>query len=75
MPWKGPTLEQFLKNCNLLEGLYIGEVCGGLSLVGRTCHWYVRGPSLEEEGVAETMSDELTTTAISHLPVLLVGKR
>lgn len=36
-PWKGLTLEQFLKNCSPRERL--GEVHGGLSPVERTPGW------------------------------------
>jgi len=35
----------------------------------------VRSPPPEEEGVAETTCDELTTTPIPHPPALLGGRR
>ena len=34
----------------------------------------MRSPPPEEEGAAETMCDELTTTPIPHPPVLLWGE-
>ena len=57
---------------------HAGAVCGGLSPMGGTPCWSrgrVRSPAPEEEGVAETMCDELIVTPIPHPPVLLVGRR
>ncbi|GAB0190893.1 AN1-type zinc finger protein 5-like [Grus japonensis] len=36
-PWKGPTLEQFVKNCS--PRTHAGEVHGGLSPMGGTPRW------------------------------------
>lgn len=76
--WKGPTLEKFMKICSTEKDLYQRGLCGSVS------HWRdptmeqrknVRSPAPEEEGVPETMCDELTTASIPHLPMLLGGSR
>jgi len=68
-PWEGPFLEQFMKNCSRWEGLTLEkfmEDClpweGPHTGAGAEC---------EEEGVAETMCDELTTAPIPHPPAPL----
>jgi len=59
--------------------IHIGEVCGELSPMRGTFtleqRKSVRSLPCEEEGAAETMSDELTTTPIPHPPAPLGGRR
>ncbi|GAB0183943.1 zinc finger and BTB domain-containing protein 5 [Grus japonensis] len=75
--WKGPTLEQFVKNCSPWEGLTLEKFME----VSRERDpkveqgKNVRSPPPEEEGVAETMCDQLTITPIPHPPVPLRGRR
>ncbi|GAB0183375.1 hypothetical protein GRJ2_000802800 [Grus japonensis] len=77
-PWKRPMLEQFMKNCSPWEGLTLEK------LVENCLLWWdptleqgksVRSPPPEEEGVAETPCDELTTAPIPCPPVPLWGRR
>jgi len=62
--WKGSTLEQFMKNCSLWEGLTLDKFMEDCLL------W--EGPhngaeeECEEEGVVETMCDELTSNPVPH---------
>jgi len=72
-PWKGPMLGQFMENYSPWEGLTLEkfvEVClpweGPHAAEGEEC---------KEEGVAETMCDELIATPIPHPPMLLAGWR
>ena len=70
--WKGPTLEQFMRNCSLLEGLTLKKFM-------KDCLPWDRphtgaGEECEEEGAA-VMCDERTTTPIPPSPVLLGGRR
>ena len=76
-PWEGPTLEQFMTNCSPWEGLRLeklAEDClpwvGPHAGAGEGCE----ESSPEEEGAAETGSDELTATPIPRPPVLLEGE-
>ncbi|KAJ7403871.1 hypothetical protein WISP_148783 [Willisornis vidua] len=57
--WEGLILEMFMKDCLSWKGPHAGS--------GKS----VKRPSPEEEGVAETMCNELTTAPISHPPVPL----
>jgi len=60
-PWKGPMLQQFIKNYSRWEGPTFGEVHGGLSPAG------AREES-EDKGAAESKCDVLTATPIPCLP-------
>jgi len=63
-PWKGPALERFVKNCTLWEGLTLEQFLENC-LPGEGPHAGAR-EECEEEGLAETMCDELTATPIPH---------
>ena len=69
-------LGQFVKSCSPFGRTHSGEVCGELSPVRGTFMLEqgnsVRSPTLEEEGVAETMCDKLTATPIP-CPTALLG--
>ncbi|GAB0190707.1 EH domain-containing protein 4 [Grus japonensis] len=71
-PWKGPTLEQLVKNCSLCKGLMLEFMEDCLPWEGPHAG---AGEECEEEGAAETTCDELTTTSIPRHPVLLAGRR
>ncbi|KAK4821782.1 hypothetical protein QYF61_002198 [Mycteria americana] len=71
--WKGPMLEQFVKNCSPWEGLTLEKFL-------KDCLLSVEphagaGEEREEEGAAESTCDELTTTPISSPPVPLEERR
>ena len=70
-PREEPMLQKFVKNCSTWEGLVLEkftENCppweGPQAGAGEEC---------EQEGIAETMLDELTAAPIPHPPVLLQG--
>ena len=68
---RGSTLEQFVKNCILWEGLMLEKIIKD-SPMGGTPHR--NREEFEEEEAAE-MCGELTATAIPYAPVLLWGRR
>ncbi|KAK4823757.1 LOW QUALITY PROTEIN: hypothetical protein QYF61_006053 [Mycteria americana] len=76
---QGPTLEQFVKNCSPWEGLTLEKFMEDSVSHGRDPTLEqgksVRSPPPEEEGAAETTSDELTATSTPRSPVLLAGRR
>jgi len=62
--WKGPTLEQFVKNCSPWEGPVLEKfVENCLPWVGPHAG---AGEEREEEGVAETTCDKLTATPVPY---------
>ena len=63
-PWKGPTLEQFVKNDSHRRNSWRTVSRGRDPTLeqGKT----VRSPPPEEEGAAETTCDELTATPIPY---------
>jgi len=69
---EGPTLEQFVKSCSPQEGLTLKFTENYLQCEGPHTG---PGEECEEEGVAETMCDELTTIPIPHSSVPLGGRR
>jgi len=71
-PWKGPTLEQFVKNFSPWEGFTLDkfkEDC----LPWEEPHTGA-GEECEEEGAVEAICDELTATPISCPPAPLGGE-
>jgi len=70
-PWKGSMLEQVLKNCSPEEGPMLRKfVKDCLPMLGP--HTGAEEDS-EEESLAKTTCDELTTTPIPHPPESLLG--
>ncbi|TRZ19277.1 hypothetical protein HGM15179_007833 [Zosterops borbonicus] len=75
--WKRPTLEQYVKKCSPWEVTTLEKFAEDCSF-GRDPtleeRKSMKNLSPEEEGAAETMSDELTTVPITH-PLSLLGER
>ena len=68
-PWKGHTLDQFVKKCSLWKGTMLEQfVKDCLPWEGPHAG---AGEESEEEGEAETTCDELTTTPIPCPPAQL----
>jgi len=72
-PWKGPTLEQFMKRSSLWEEPPSDQFVEDCLLWEG--HHAGAGEESEEEEAAERTCDELTVTPIPHPPVPLGGKR
>lgn len=75
-PWKGSMLEQFVKSCvpgkdSCWRCLWRTVSCGMDPTVeqGKS----EKNPLSEEEGKVEKIYNELTTTPIPYLPVLVGG--
>lgn len=72
MLWKGATLKQFVKNCNLWEELVLKKFMQGCLSWDRPHPGAGEGYEESfpvEEGVAEIVCDELTSAPISYSPV------
>lgn len=75
--WKGPKLEQFVKNCSPWERFTLEKLWRSISS-GRNPTLEqvrsVRSPPSEEEDAAEKMCDKLTAAPIPCAPAPLTGR-